>query len=156
MRRTDREIKDTEALDNLLRQGDLVHLALADENRPYLVTLNYAYHNGALYIHCARQGKKIDILRKNPAVFFQIVLLNKLVTDEAACEWTTKFKSLSGEATAEIQDTHEEKREALQILMKHYGMVNTDFTERETKNVLTVRLTIKSLTGKTNEHSERA
>jgi nitroimidazol reductase NimA-like FMN-containing flavoprotein (pyridoxamine 5'-phosphate oxidase superfamily) len=156
MRRADRQIKDTDVLENLLRQGDLVHLALADNNVPYLVTLNYAYEDGAFYLHCARQGKKIDILRKNPNVFFQIVLLNKLITDEDPCEWTTKFKSLAGEAVAEIQETYEEKRKSLQILMKHYGMVNADFAERETKGVLTIKLTIKSITGKTNEQPVQA
>ncbi len=150
MRRSEREIKDYKLLENLLKQGEVIHLALADAPYPYLVTVNYGYEDDAFYFHCAPQGRKIDLLRKDPKVYFQIILKNELIKAESACRWTTKFTSVSGEAEAVIQESHGEKRRALQIIMNHCGMPDTEFTENMTKSVLTVKLNIVSLSGKSS------
>ncbi|MCD8569845.1 MAG: pyridoxamine 5'-phosphate oxidase family protein [Geovibrio sp.] len=150
MRRSEREIKDYKLLENLLKQGEVIHLALADAPYPYLVTVNYGYEDDALYFHCASEGRKIDLLRKNPKVFFQLILKNELVKAETACRWTTKFTSVCGEAEAVIQESHAEKRKALRIIMSHYGMPDAEFTENMTRTVLTVKLNLVSLSGKSN------
>ncbi|QAR31989.1 pyridoxamine 5'-phosphate oxidase family protein [Geovibrio thiophilus] len=151
MRRSEREIKDYKLLENLLKQGEVIHLALADAPYPYLVTVNYGYRDDALYFHCASQGRKIDLLKQDPKVYFQIILRNELVRAESACRWTTKFTSVCGEADAVIQESHAEKRKALQIIMGHYGLHDSEFTENMTKNMLTVKLNIVSLSAKSNE-----
>jgi nitroimidazol reductase NimA-like FMN-containing flavoprotein (pyridoxamine 5'-phosphate oxidase superfamily) len=153
MRRSEREIKDYNILENLLKQGEVIHLALADSPCPYLVTVNYGYMDDALYFHCASEGRKIDLIKKNPDVFFQIILKNELIKAESACRWTTKFTSVCGEAKAVIQETHADKRKALQIIMDHYGMKDTEFTENMTRNMLTVKLNIVSISGKSNAES---
>jgi nitroimidazol reductase NimA-like FMN-containing flavoprotein (pyridoxamine 5'-phosphate oxidase superfamily) len=150
MRRSEREIKDYNILVSLLKRGEFIHLALADGNSPYLVTVNYGYSDDALYFHCAPEGRKVDILRKNPCVYFQIITGAELVKAESSCRWTTKFTSVSGEATAVIQETHEEKRRALQVIMNHFGKNDVDFAESQTSRMLTVKLNITSLSGKSN------
>ena len=73
MRRQDRELTDPADLLYVLEKADVCHLALSDNNVPYLVTMNFGLkhdQNLILYFHCAREGKKIDILKRNSLVCF--------------------------------------------------------------------------------------
>jgi nitroimidazol reductase NimA-like FMN-containing flavoprotein (pyridoxamine 5'-phosphate oxidase superfamily) len=150
MRRQEREITENDKIENLLRQGKELHLALADGSKPYLVTVNYGYKDKALYFHCAREGRKLDILRKNPLVYFQIIPESKIIQGEPACRWTCKYSSVCGEAAAEIHNMHQQKRIGLQILMSQFGKADADFGENETKNFTVVKLNILSLSGKSS------
>jgi hypothetical protein len=73
MRRTDRAITDPAEMRAILEKADTCHLALAQDNEPYLVTMNFGLKPGeplVLYFHAAHEGKKIDWLHRNPTVCF--------------------------------------------------------------------------------------
>jgi len=76
MRRVDREIKDQKALQQLLLNTGYLTLSMADGDEPYAVPLDYVYdeEENAVYFHCAREGKKIEFLKKNPRVWGLVVL----------------------------------------------------------------------------------
>ena len=66
MRKKQRQLPQEEAA-AILREGSSGVLALAgDEGWPYAVPLSYLYLEGRLYFHCAREGYKLDALRKEP------------------------------------------------------------------------------------------
>lgn len=65
MSRKDKEITGPKIIEDLLRTADIVRIAMIDGDEPYLVPLNYGYQNNALYIHCAKEGRKINIIKKN-------------------------------------------------------------------------------------------
>lgn len=58
-------VTDLQWMKELLADEEVGHLALADGDCPYVVPINYAYINDKIVIHCAMQGKKLDIIRKN-------------------------------------------------------------------------------------------
>ena len=64
MRRKEKEITDHTEIEAILNRSEICRLAMADDNVPYVVALNYGYANNCLYIHCAPEGKKIDMIRK--------------------------------------------------------------------------------------------
>ena len=70
MRRTDKEITDRKQINSILDEAVVLHLALVDGEWPYLVPVNFGYRDKAIYIHCAREGKKLDLARKNDRVVF--------------------------------------------------------------------------------------
>ncbi|BEQ15416.1 hypothetical protein FAK_24820 [Desulfoferula mesophila] len=73
MHRQEREITDRSEIDAILERGEVCRIALADDNVPYLVTMNYGYRHGdraALFLHSAPQGKKLDIIRRNNLACF--------------------------------------------------------------------------------------
>jgi len=152
MRRSDREITEKNELVNILEKGDSCHIALCDAATPYLVTMNYGFEwNDSLkiYLHCAKEGKKIDIIKKNPKVCFSIDIGHELVVSEKACGWGMKYKSIVGFGTIEIIENDVEKIEGLNILMKHYSKDN-DFKYEEKMLQATTLLKIKvtEITGK--------
>ena len=72
MRRKDREITDPQEIFNILQRCDTAQLGMCDADAPYVVPVSFgaAMRNGTpvVYFHCAKQGKKLDLLRENPAV----------------------------------------------------------------------------------------
>jgi nitroimidazol reductase NimA-like FMN-containing flavoprotein (pyridoxamine 5'-phosphate oxidase superfamily) len=76
MRRNDREIKDQKALKRLLSYSKYFVLSMSAGDDPYAVPLGYVYdeRGNVIYFHCAREGKKMDFLRKNPKAWGVIVL----------------------------------------------------------------------------------
>lgn len=70
VRRKDREITDREAILGIMKSARYLVVAMADGNVPYLVTLSCGYDESenAFYFHCAKEGRKLDIIARNPDV----------------------------------------------------------------------------------------
>jgi nitroimidazol reductase NimA-like FMN-containing flavoprotein (pyridoxamine 5'-phosphate oxidase superfamily) len=110
--------------------------------------MNYGYHENALYFHCATQGRKIDLIRKNSRVGFEVTEKSEIVKDDVACKWTTKFRSVIGFGEMSIICDHEEKKQGLEFIMKHHGKDGSEFDDRIVDRVLVLKLEIKGLSGK--------
>ena len=72
MRKVNQEIKDERVLSEILSGGSICRVAMLDGDLPYIVPVNYGYSDGALYIHSAPEGKKIDLLGKDNRVCFEV------------------------------------------------------------------------------------
>jgi nitroimidazol reductase NimA-like FMN-containing flavoprotein (pyridoxamine 5'-phosphate oxidase superfamily) len=132
MRRSDREIKDTAEIIAVIQAHKVCRLALADGDTPYIVPLNYGYEcagdNLTLYFHGAGEGKKIDIIKKNPHVCFEMDGEHKLTPGETDCEYGFDFASVIGFGTAAFIEDTAEKVRALQILMRHQTGEDREFS----------------------------
>lgn len=110
---------------------------------------NYGYASNTIYIHCAGEGKKIDILRKNPQVCFEMELKAKIIGNDKACKWATAYRSIVGYGKVEIIDDFVQKQKGLEILMAHNGAPDLkDFEPKQIDAVLILKIKIDSLTGK--------
>lgn len=76
VRRKDKEITDDATMKKILKTTKYVTIAMAKENRPYLVSLSHGYdeENNCVYFHCAKEGKKMDYLKVNDSVWGQVVI----------------------------------------------------------------------------------
>jgi nitroimidazol reductase NimA-like FMN-containing flavoprotein (pyridoxamine 5'-phosphate oxidase superfamily) len=148
MRRADKKIDNPVLIDEILRQGRELSLAMIDGNRPYVIRMNYGYHDGSLYLHCAPQGKKLDCLGKNPAVCFEISEVLQRVDGEKACQWSTRFRSLVGRGSAHIISDRDEKIRGYDILMNHFGGPTGSYDDKNLAASLVIRIDIEELTGK--------
>ena len=108
MRRTEKEIKDRAEIDSIIRRSQVVRLGLSDNGLPYIVPLSFGYDGEAIYVHCAKQGRKLDIIRKNNIVCFEFDIVLGVVEAEPACSWGMKYQSVIGTGTAQF-DTHKRK-----------------------------------------------
>ena len=76
MRRNNRDITDLNEILSIINDCKVIHLAMIDAGEPYLLPLNFGYtcENGlfSFFCHSAREGRKLDILRKNPTVAFEM------------------------------------------------------------------------------------
>jgi uncharacterized protein len=149
MRRKDKEIKDRGIIEQLLSGSDICRIAMIDGNRPYMVPLNYGYDGKALYFHSASSGKKIDILRRDSRVCFEIEYYNEIIRDDIPCEWTAKYRSLIGYGTIEFITGYEEKKKGLDVIMAHYGKTDENiYKDNHIDNILILKLNIEEISGK--------
>ena len=118
------EIKDKEVIDEVLNSAEYGTLAICSENMPYSVPVNFAKIDKTIYFHGSKNGKKMEILRKNPLASFSVVESCSLIpsyfssNDNLACPATQFFKSITMEGKVEFVDDYDEKVAALGVLMK--------------------------------------
>lgn len=162
MRRRDREITDDALLDELIRRCDCIRLAFnVPGGAPYLVPLSFGFvHEGGarvFYLHCAGSGRKLDLLRQNPHVGFELDTGHAVNGGDTACEWSFRFESIIGTGLlCELCDPAD-KQAALRCLMAQYdggkrpaGMPDGPwaFDPAMLKAVTVLRLTVQELSGK--------
>ena len=153
MRRQDREVIGQENILAILDSCDVLRLGLCADDKPYIVPMNFAYElaDGKIfiYLHCAREGRKIDIIRKNNNACFEADIGFKTLEKELACEWSALFQSVYGEGKiSEIADDALKAR-ALDIIMKRYGFEGTPVYKPESLSAVNVLcIDVELITGK--------
>ena len=152
MRRHDRLVKDNTEIELIITRSDVCRIAFADNNIPYIVTMNFGYQGGdipCLYFHCAPEGRKIELIGKNNFVCFEMDTDHELYKGENGCDWGMKYSSIVGYGKVSIIHGNEEKKKGLDSIMAHYSD-RSDFTydEKIMSNTTVLRLDIKEMTGK--------
>jgi nitroimidazol reductase NimA-like FMN-containing flavoprotein (pyridoxamine 5'-phosphate oxidase superfamily) len=148
MRRKDKEITDRAEMEDILSRDRVCVLGLVDAGKPYTVPLNYGYKDGCLYIHSALEGRKVDILRRNPDVSFCVYVDEELVQGDKACAWGTKYRSVMGTGRAELLESPEEKLDGLKVIVQHFGGPADSLDLERVAKVLIIKVRIGEMTGK--------
>ena len=138
MRRKDREIIDKKIIEEIIFKSQIIRLGFIDEQEVYIVPLNYGVRFNeqiTFYFHSASVGRKIDCIKKNPYVGFEVDTNFKINEGEIACEYSARFQSVIGNGKIEFIEEYHEKEEALNIIMEHYTessswKYNKDMIER--------------------------
>lgn len=151
MRRKDREVTDIKEILAVIDECKVIRLAMIDKDKPYVVPLSfgYTYENGVFtfYCHSAREGRKLDILRKNSAVAFELDCRGQLQTGSEACKHSYYFASVLGDGTAELING-EEKCSGMSSLMQHMAGRKDTFTEEMLQNVEIIAIRVSALSVK--------
>ena len=152
LRRIERDMPDRADQLAVLRGQKYLSLAMACDNRPYLVSLNYAFREeeNCFYVHSAPQGRKIEMLRANPCVWGQVIKDRGYLPGQCS----HAYRSVMFEARAEFIADLEEKRHALSQMIEHADPDAADslrervVTTSDLANVAVIRLAVMSLGGK--------
>jgi nitroimidazol reductase NimA-like FMN-containing flavoprotein (pyridoxamine 5'-phosphate oxidase superfamily) len=149
LRRSDKEIQDAGLMQTILDEAPVCRLGMCRDNIPYVVPMNFAYRENAIYLHAALEGKKLDILRENLLVCFEIDLDIGIVPSQSSCEWGTKYYSIIGWGDATFIEDAEGKAEALDLIMEKYaGRAGFSFPDDSLGKVIVIKIRITGMTGK--------
>lgn len=149
MRKSRQEIKDKAVLEEILSGSEICRLSMLDGELPYIIPVNYGYRDGHIYIHSAPEGKKMDLLKNNSLICFEVEDTVQIVKGEEACDWTTRYRSVVGYGSMEILSDENSKQEGLEVIMAQHGAPDLDkFDARNLKRMVILKLRITSLTGK--------
>jgi uncharacterized protein len=152
MRRKDREIVEEAAIRAVMEEAQVCRIGLSDGGMPYVVPMNFGLGERCLYLHCAREGRKIDILRKNDQVCFEMDILHEVRLGTMPCGCTARFDSVIGFGRAVLVEKSGEKRLALDRIMEHYGAQGPfSYPDETLAKTAVMRIDIESLTGKHHE-----
>ncbi len=73
MRRKQCEIGNRKTIDTILKRCTIGRLAtVGKDGYPYITPVNYVYSDGSIYFHSAPEGEKIDNIRENSRVCFEV------------------------------------------------------------------------------------
>ena len=147
MRRKERECNDPAFFARLFEEAEVMTLAFQAEEAPYVIPVNFVFMDGALYFHCAREGRKLDCLRRAPGVGFSVHELLSIDREKA----TTLYRSLCGTGKAACVTDFEEKGRALEKLAHKYrSRCTLPVPQKTLQATEVVKITITTLSGKSN------
>ena len=152
MRRKDREVTDLAQIRAILARARVLHLGLYDGEYPYVVPMHYGFtlEDGALrfYVHCAREGRKLELLRRDGRVFVEVDTDEALLPAEVACSWGARYASVMARGRAAVVEEGEEKCRALALLMKTQTGEDYPITPQMAAAVTVLRIDAESFTAK--------
>ena len=152
MTKRERQVTDPEQIRHVLDTGKVLHLGLAVNNEPYVVPMNYGYtmEDGklVLYLHSAVRGKKLDMIRENSRVFFEIDCDRMPFEGRVPCQYGMVYSSIMGRGQAQIVEDVEEKKRAMTLLMKTQTGKDFSFEDRLVSIVAVIRIDVAEYTAK--------
>lgn len=152
MTRREREVTDINEIIKILDKAKVLHLGLVDGDEAYVVPMNYGYtmNDGKLtiYLHGAKRGRKIDLMRANPKVFFEMDCDIEPFEGDIACRYGITYSSIMGRGIAEIVEDVEEKKKALSVLMKTQTEKDFVFEDKMVAFVSVIRIDVSEFTAK--------
>ena len=150
--RREREVTDPGRICEILDKSMVLHLGMVDGDEPYVVPMNYGYtmEDGKLtvYLHGALWGRKLDIIRVNPKVFFSLECDVVPFDGDIACRYGTTYASVMGSGIAEIVTDVEEKKKGLSVLMKTQTGKDFTFEDKMVSIVSVIKIDVAEYTAK--------
>ena len=120
MLKKDREITDSSEIENILKRGEIISVAMCQGDQPYVLPFNYGFLNGLIYIHSATKGFKLDVLAQNPKVSFNITTDVQLLPADNPKDCSVAYSSVVGFGRVRMVDDPVEKLAALEAIMVQY------------------------------------
>jgi len=148
MRRKDREITDRNEMEAVLQAAPVCRLAMVDGDEPYVVPLCFGYESGSFFFHSALEGRKIDILRKNPRVCIEADSTGGAIRDKNPCSWGMWYASVICTGRAFFVERDGEKSDGLNCILRHYGEGPHPFGAGALAGVCVIRVDVEQMTGK--------
>ncbi|WP_018962808.1 pyridoxamine 5'-phosphate oxidase family protein [Coprothermobacter platensis] len=153
MRRIDREVTDPARIDEIIRICDCCRLGMVDKDSVYIVPLNFGFKNEngkrIFYFHGAKEGKKMELVKLNPLVGFEMDTNHRISVGKNACDYSFLYSSVIGKGVVTLVEDVQEKRNALNLIMQHYsGRNNWTFHPEALEKIAVMKLEVTELSCK--------
>lgn len=154
MRRKDCEIKEENEMIEIIKKCDVVRIGMIDKDGyAYIVPVNFGIEiqnrKCILYFHSAMNGKKVDLLRENDRVSFEMDTKHALQKSEKMPDITYHYECVMGKGYIRFINEPVERKRALNILMNHYTHKDDwEFPEALLKRVNVLCLEIEEWSAK--------
>ena len=153
MRRQDREITDTSAIEAFIAEEKIIRIAFYDDGDIYIVPVNYGYTfeegEWTFYFHGARAGRKYELAQSSPDAGFEIDGRYCLLEGDEACDYSAKFQSVIGTGRLSLIEDMAEKKAALDCMMKQQtGRAEWSYSEKMLGAVAVFCIKVKKMSCK--------
>lgn len=152
MRRADKEVKDLEQLEEILRACTAVRIGAQDEQGMFIVPMNYGYalegEELTLFVHSAPEGRKVSAFRSGGEAAFEMDCGHALRPAATACGHSFTYRSIMGSGTIRELTEPQEKYEALNAIMRHMTGRNWEMPEPAVARVSVFAIRAERWTGK--------
>ncbi|WP_282036099.1 pyridoxamine 5'-phosphate oxidase family protein [Saccharicrinis aurantiacus] len=137
-------------IEEIIKKCDVCFIGVVDGDMPYVLPMNFGYHNNIIYLHSAPEGRIVDILEKNANICITFSTGHELAFQhpEVACSYRMKSQSVVAWGKVQFQEDFDKKVEALNILMKQYSDKKFKYSDPAIKNVKIWEVPIDKVTCK--------
>jgi nitroimidazol reductase NimA-like FMN-containing flavoprotein (pyridoxamine 5'-phosphate oxidase superfamily) len=134
----------------LLEKAPVGRLGTCIGNEPYVSPLNLVYDNGKIYFHSAKVGRKLENMKSNPKVCFEVDQLIDIKQGEIGCDFGCYYKSAIISGEARIVDSESQKVRILEKLVAKYALKNIRpvFENSKLERIDVVEIQIENMSGK--------
>lgn len=148
MRRKDREIVEQTEIDKIIRMAKIMRIALSDDNIPFVIPVFYGYNGTALFFHSAQEGTKIEILKRNNTVCFEICIDHGIIESDTACDFEARHCTVIGLGKATFVEDEEEKIRILDMIVGQFSERKFEYPKANLNRTAVIRIDIESIKGK--------
>jgi len=142
-------ITELTEIEAIIRKCPYCTVGITDlEGNPYVVPMNFAYRDGIIYLHSGPEGSKVTIAEKHPRVCITFCEGHELVYmhRQVACSYSMKSRSVICHGNVRFIEDMDEKREALDIIMRQYTSDEFKYSEPAVRNVKVWEVKIGKMT----------
>lgn len=156
VRRKDREVTDRAVIEEVIKSADCCRLGLCDAGTVYIVPLCFGHEciggKDIFYFHGAPEGRKISLMKENPVAGFELDGGFSLHEGENACAFSAAYRSVIGTGRVTFLEDKEERRHALDCIMRHYAKGEEwIYSPAATERTAVFRLDVQTLSCKIHE-----
>lgn len=136
----------------ILQEEKIGRLGTCGKEYPYVVPLCYVYFKEAIYVHSGFSGQKLQHIKHNPRVCFQVEQIGEYRTSPYPCSFSINYKSVIVFGQAREVEDKEEKREALMALAMAFaaGAPLEPVSEKKLDITNVIRIDLEEISGKAN------
>lgn len=131
-------ITDPAQIEEIILKCPYCTVGITDQQgNPYLIPMNFAYHDGTIYLHSGAEGSKVEMVTRHPQVCISFCEGHELVYmhKQMACSYSMKSRSVMCRGKVRFIEDMDEKRRTLDILMKQYTDNECGYSEPAVRSV---------------------
>ncbi len=152
MRRKDKEITDRNEIEEILLTSTVGRLGTCANGIPYITPMNFTYdkETSKIFLHCANEGRKLDNIRINPTVCFEVEEVKNVIVKQPTCASSVAYRSVIMFGSIKILSNLDAKNYALQKLAEKYTPQNpkAPFTDAMLNKTNVLEIEIRQMTAK--------
>jgi nitroimidazol reductase NimA-like FMN-containing flavoprotein (pyridoxamine 5'-phosphate oxidase superfamily) len=141
---------DLKKIEVLIKKSMVCRLGINHGKIPYVVPLSFGYRDKTLYFHSGPKGKKLNLLRTDPNVCFEIDRITEIMEADNPCSWDIKYQSIIGSGKAEFIEDTGDKIKALQVIISQYTDRQMNIPEARAKATMVFQVAIGNMSYKQN------
>lgn len=139
---------DHENARQVIDKCDACYVGMVDQDgNPYVLPFNFGYENDTLYLHSAREGKKIQILKSRPRVCVTFSTDHQLFHrhETMACSYGMRYKSVLAQGEIVFVEDYDQKVEIMNIIMRKYTGRDFPYNAPAINNVAIYKVVIEKI-----------
>lgn len=136
---------------DVIQNCDVCYVSMVDqENKPYVIPMNFGIMENTVLLHSSKQGKKIQILKDKPDVCIVFSTDHQLSwqNENVACSWSMKYRSVLAYGKVEFVDDLTEKEAILHQFMKNYSPKDFKYSKPSLVEVQVIKVPIDKFEGR--------
>jgi nitroimidazol reductase NimA-like FMN-containing flavoprotein (pyridoxamine 5'-phosphate oxidase superfamily) len=154
MRRREKELKNRETIEAILKQAQVGRLATVNRRGvPVIKPVNFLYVDGRIYIHSSKKGEKIEDIRRGSPICFEVDEPIAYVAGKgSACTSDYYYRSIIINGKARLMIHQGKKLRILERMMEKYQPEGDyeGIPEEILKKTAVIEISIKKMKGKEN------